>query len=103
MATKKRRNWTTNKKRAVLEEIAYATANGSTIQSVLEKHNISHGMYKRWSEEMGEVQPPSELPRQQNGVTPHHPTTLPDAIEALRLKRDMLNEVIADLERMVKL
>ena len=103
---KTRRTWSESKKRAVLQEIATATSNGGTIQSVLEKHNISHGMYKRWEEALGVLEPKKQQPTPQSSSKPRNvsprPTTLHDAIEALRAKRDMLNEVIEDLARMEK-
>ena len=100
---KTRRIWTDSKKRAVLQEIATATSNGETIQSILKKHNISHGMYKRWNDDLGLPEPESTTSKP--SPKPHSPRsiTLHDAIDALRLKRDMLIEVIADLERMEKL
>jgi hypothetical protein len=107
--TKLRRTWPEPKKLAVLTEILNATSNGETIQSILKKHNISHGMYKRWNEELGGTleepatppasQAPSTLPNPRT-VSQQRPTTLRNAIDALRVKRDMLSEVIEDLERM---
>jgi transposase-like protein len=110
---KARRTWSDSKKRAVLQEIAHATSNGGTILSVLKKHNISHGMYKRWNEELGgsleePAVPPPSTPKPRKVSTPPatptspRPTTLNEAITALRVKRDMLSEVITDLERMEK-
>jgi hypothetical protein len=106
--TTTRRTWSEHKKIAVLTEIARATANGGTIQSVLDKHNISHGMYKRWNEELGPVEATTEPepPTPKRNVMPGTTqpiTTLHDAIGALRVKRDLLNEIIADLERMEKI
>jgi hypothetical protein len=103
--TKLRRTWPEPKKLAVLTEILNATSNGETIQSILKKHNISHGMYKRWNGELGgTLEEPATPPASQAPptlpVSQQRPTTLRNAIDALRVKRDMLSEVIEDLERM---
>ena len=110
-ATGKRRTWSLPKKKVVLREVEESLANDGTIQEVLNKHHISHGMYKRWREEI----PPEEVfkngtkqqllaaPSPSSASAPPKVITLHDTLEYLRMKRDVFNEIIAELERLEKI
>lgn len=112
-ATKQRRNWTQDKRQAVLAEIATAQTEGQSLQSVLVRHNISHSMYTRW---LQTTQPPATEPPAQhkarkytrkakaatvNGKAHSTVLTLQDGIEMMKARREVLSETIAEMERLV--
>lgn len=99
MASAKRKRYTTEEKLAILDHLERHLSNGGSIRTVAEHYGVAYSTLAKWRREVEPAAKP-EPPADHTQVKPEiSGRTL---VEALKVKRDLLNEVIEDLERMLR-